>query len=210
MPAIDKIENQSSIGLFAFAANDQLFEMAIIAMLATIGLLTFDGQERQPVGATANLIQPPLVTVVDVAPPTSTPFLSVDGQPPPNKPASLANMQANRESRLSFRLSPSSSRRHFGIGVQDFFDAKYVTALKSLEAANQNDPKNALYVYFIGLAQLRSGKRELAMTTVAKAVAMEVHRPICDWGTRMERVQGPHRTWLENARTTAGLGPHAR
>jgi hypothetical protein len=102
------------------------------------------------------------------------------------------------------------ARRHFGLGVQDFFDRRYATALKSLESAHDGDPKNALYVYFIGLAQLRSGERELAMTTVANAVALERVTPISDWGTRMERVHGPHRNWLENARTTAGLGLHAK
>jgi hypothetical protein len=93
----------------------------------------------------------------------------------------------------------------FQAGVTSFRSGSYRAALVSFEAAAAAEPGNALYQYYLAMAQLEMSGATAAEAALAEAVLLESREPIANWGKQMERVQGRGRLWIEKARREAGL-----
>jgi hypothetical protein len=98
-----------------------------------------------------------------------------------------------------------SAAHRFVTGLDLYRSAKHRAALAEFAAAVNADPDNAKYVYFCALAQRQLGLHDLAESSVARAVHLEQAAPVANWGRVMERVQGPSRLWLEDARRQVAL-----
>ncbi|MBW3541615.1 MAG: hypothetical protein KY476_15205 [Planctomycetes bacterium] len=89
----------------------------------------------------------------------------------------------------------------FSQGLEAFWGRHYVLAAREFSASRVAEPGDPAAVYFLALAQYRSGNVDAAERAVQEAVELELDRPLEEWGTLMERVQGPQRFWIENQRT---------
>ncbi|MCA9248344.1 MAG: hypothetical protein KDA42_14555 [Planctomycetales bacterium] len=73
-------------------------------------------------------------------------------------------------------------------------------------AQAENDATDALSLYFLALAQREAGHVAAATATLSAAIEREQSYPVDAWGTRMQRVQGSSRLWIEQSRNLAGIG----
>jgi hypothetical protein len=115
---------------------------------------------------------------------------------------------ASWNTRTYFHLTADQRRDGSGAfqaGVISFRSGSYSAALVSFEAAAASEPGNALYRYYLALAQLETSGAITAEAALAEAVQLESREPIANWGKQMERVQGRGRLWIEKARREAGL-----
>jgi hypothetical protein len=85
-------------------------------------------------------------------------------------------------------------------GLKLYHDGAFDAAAKEFGAAAELAPTKAKYLYFQALATYQKGDFTAAGDLVAKAAAVEQANPGESWGRMMERIQGPHRLWLEDAR----------
>lgn len=97
----------------------------------------------------------------------------------------------------------SRARRTFADALHLYWSRRYAEAAERFAAAEELDSTQPLYIYFLALAELQGGHRPEADAALRRAVAIESANPIAGWGTTMERVQGPPRAWIENARHAA-------
>jgi tetratricopeptide (TPR) repeat protein len=97
---------------------------------------------------------------------------------------------------------PVVAELHYGSGLVHYYAERYAEAEKAfLEAARAHD-QDARYLYFLGLARMHQGKRDLAYEDFRLAARLEQeHRPSREAvSTALERVQGPSRAALNQFR----------
>jgi hypothetical protein len=95
------------------------------------------------------------------------------------------------------------ARERLAAGLRHYWAERYEAAIAEFSGAGQAHPADAKSLYFKALSQWRMNDREAANKTLAEAIAAEKTQPIHDWGKTMERVQGTHRLWIEQARRRA-------
>jgi hypothetical protein len=98
------------------------------------------------------------------------------------------------------KAGAAAARELFASGVKLFHQGAYEAAAREFAAAAELSPIAARHLYFQALATYQLGDREAAESLAKHAVALEKSHPGESWGRMMERVQGPHRIWLEDAR----------
>lgn len=109
----------------------------------------------------------------------------------------------------TFRLAAATGRDGtpaFTRGLQSYWDNNMNEALRAFDAAAAAEPQNALYQYYRALTFYNLQGPDAAGEWLQHAVELERQAPVENYGRRMERVQGPARLWIEQARTDAGLG----
>ncbi|MEX2118947.1 MAG: tetratricopeptide repeat protein [Pirellulales bacterium] len=97
---------------------------------------------------------------------------------------------------VAFQHDASSMQQ----GLHAFWAGDLAQAEQAFTAATASDASNPMALYFLALIQHQMGDVEAAEPTLGRAVELERRAPVLDWGRRMERVQGQHRLWLEEAR----------
>jgi tetratricopeptide (TPR) repeat protein len=85
-------------------------------------------------------------------------------------------------------------------GLKLHQDGAFDAAAREFGAAAELAPTKAKYLYFQALATYQKGDFNSAGELVKSAVRVEQENPGESWGRMMERIQGPHRLWLEDAR----------
>lgn len=102
---------------------------------------------------------------------------------------------------------PTAASKAFYIGVEHYWSGRHTQAAEAFEKAVSLHRINAVYHYFLALTyrQLGDNRAEASLET---AVTLERKFPPQNLGTTMERVQGPVRNWMENARRKAKVGPY--
>jgi tetratricopeptide (TPR) repeat protein len=97
--------------------------------------------------------------------------------------------------------SPPEAERHYATGLRLLYSGQYAAAEKDLLAAVGQDGQDARYYYFLGLARLYQGKRD-AFEDFVQGARLEQQglppREAID--SALERVQGPARGTIDNAR----------
>jgi hypothetical protein len=88
----------------------------------------------------------------------------------------------------------------FASGLKLYHDGAFDAAAREFGAAAELAPTKAKYLYFQALAAYQKGDFNAASGLVKTGVRVEQENPGESWGRMMERVQGPHRLWLEDAR----------
>jgi len=112
-----------------------------------------------------------------------------------------------------FRFVTDESDALYGKGVHAFFDRDYegaVTILSKVEEIKSVDPRP---YYFLGLAQLRQKKTELAKQSFKKAAQLEFgRRSLRDYAVSesLRRIQGNERMWIEKIRAEERENAQAR
>jgi Flp pilus assembly protein TadD len=91
-------------------------------------------------------------------------------------------------------------------GIRSYRSGSYFKAIALLTRATEFDTDDTLSSYFLALSHFQIGDTESARDALRTAVELERRHPIPNWGTRMERIQGRARLWLESARREAGVG----
>ncbi len=117
-----------------------------------------------------------------------------------------AGLLANYD-RLGNR-SPAS--KEAGKALHCFWNGDYSGAVARLQTAQELDPESAFLGYYSALALARVGRPAEAQEALTAAVQLEIRHPVPDWYRLMERIQGRERSWLEAARSAAGLGQYVR
>lgn len=137
----------------------------------------------------------------------SIPSEHVDLQDPPRDdtdevrtlpPRKLAQNQQDR----------AGAMKTFSAGLRSLSTNELATAMRAFEAASLRLPQEPTFRYFLAITQYLSGRRSESEQTLATAVQLEKQQPAPGLGRVMQRVQGPHRTWMENARRRAQVGPY--
>lgn len=134
----------------------------------------------------------------------STHDAGVDYEEVPTEAEPLDASAAIRRSN-SFRLtsaarSTPNTGADLSAGIAAFQDGDWGRAAPLLEAAANADPSEALGLSYLAMTYYQLGDTEAANATIAGAVKAEEAQPIAQRGRRLERVQGPHRLWLERNR----------
>jgi hypothetical protein len=88
----------------------------------------------------------------------------------------------------------------FTSGLKLYSDGAFDAAAREFAAAAELAPAKAKYVYFQALATYQKGDAVAAAELVKTAVSVENANLGESWGRMMERIQGQHRIWLEEAR----------
>lgn len=96
----------------------------------------------------------------------------------------------------------------FEKGLRFFWQHDYGQAIGMFDLACRYQSTEPTYRYFLALSQFLAGRREAAETNLALAVELEAEYGASDMRYVLQRVQGPHRMWMENARKDAKLGSH--
>jgi hypothetical protein len=98
------------------------------------------------------------------------------------------------------KASAKTAQELFMSGLKLYHQGVFEAAAKDFAGAAEMAPTKASYVYFQALATYQSGNLEGAAELVKTAVRVEMETPQESFGRMMERVQGQHRVWLEDAR----------
>ena len=101
---------------------------------------------------------------------------------------------------LQKKASADAALELFISGTRLYHQGAYDAAAKEFATAAELVPTKAKYVYFQALATYQKGDVEAAAALVKNAVQIEEANPGENWGRMMERVQGPHRLWVEEVR----------
>ena len=97
--------------------------------------------------------------------------------------------------------SPPEAERHYATGLRLLYSGQYPAAEKELLAAVGQDGQDARYYYFLGLARLYQGKRDAFEDFVQGARLEQQNLPPREAvDSALERVQGPARGTIDNAR----------
>jgi hypothetical protein len=96
----------------------------------------------------------------------------------------------------------------FEDGLRLFWRGDYRRSAEAFRVAAYHAPDDAVSCYFLALCEYHAGARADAEKSLAQATVLEADKPASDLGRLLERVQGPVRTWLEDARRRAGVGPY--
>lgn len=96
---------------------------------------------------------------------------------------------------------------YWALGTTDFFRSRYAEALPRFVNAVQLDPGNPLYWYYRSLTYLGLSQEREAVHDAKVGAALERRlresldiETLRNLGSRLERIQGPRRTWLEGFR----------
>jgi hypothetical protein len=97
--------------------------------------------------------------------------------------------------------TPQAAERHYATGLRLLYSAQYPAAEKELLAAVARDGQDARYYYFLGLARMYQGKRD-AFEDFEQGARLEQQGlpPGEAVNSALERVQGPARRVIDNAR----------
>ena len=105
--------------------------------------------------------------------------------------------------------TPTEARNGFGgygqfVSIERELEATDLPQLAEELLANKligkSDSKGVFSAYFEAIIARRVGMEELANEKLAAAVQLEKKYTVSNWGHSMERIQGPERNWIENAR----------
>jgi tetratricopeptide (TPR) repeat protein len=97
--------------------------------------------------------------------------------------------------------NPLTAEKHYGAGLRWYYDRNYANAEKEFAEAVKNDALDARFHYFLGLSRLAQNKPEAAEDFAAGAKLEAQGRPPRGAvSAALERVQGPMRTALNEAR----------
>jgi tetratricopeptide (TPR) repeat protein len=97
---------------------------------------------------------------------------------------------------------PLEAERHYTAGLNFYTARDYPDAEKEFLAAVENDGQDARYFYFLGLARLAQGRRDAYEDFDQGAKLEQRNRPSrAAVSTALERVQGPPRRALNEARS---------
>ena len=97
------------------------------------------------------------------------------------------------------------NRKLFQLGLDVFWQGDYERALVLFTAAAQVGPSDPLRRYFLAVTQRQMGQSVQARQTLLTAVELERQSPVANWGKRTERLQGPHRLWIEGSRRNSDI-----
>jgi hypothetical protein len=122
--------------------------------------------------------------------------------PEPGPTTGLREQVAESERALS------EARASFDRGLRRFWKSGYAEAAVAFRAAIERRPDDPTYHYFLALSDYLSGRRKQAERWLARAVELEAEHPAPELGRLLQRVQGPHRRWLQAARIKARVGPY--
>lgn len=125
----------------------------------------------------------------------------------PVRAASENNSPTVEQSKAIIELQKSAST-WFSIGLLHYWRREFDRAIPAFEAAAAYRPNDPTYGYFLALSLFVGGRRPEAERVLQAAVQLESRHVAPDLGRVMERVQGPHRLWMENARRAAKVGPY--
>jgi tetratricopeptide (TPR) repeat protein len=125
---------------------------------------------------------------------------------PAQPPASAATQQLV-DAKLKILGEPASQEPNplmageiFSRGASAYFLGETEEALDYFVAAIRQDPKNALYRYYLGLTLRRLGRPLEAEVQVRAGRRLESPTWRYGIGSSLQRVQGPDRDWLERLR----------
>jgi hypothetical protein len=129
---------------------------------------------------------------------------------PTEVPAPEADPSASTQ-RGAFRLTSTQGAAQqdgsgdFARGLRSYREGNMSAASEAFSSATSAEPTNALYQYYQALVTYNQYGADAANQSLAQAIDMERQAPVKNWGRMMERVQGPARLWIEQARREAGL-----
>jgi hypothetical protein len=118
--------------------------------------------------------------------------LAPQAEEPKPEPVMIVTMQKKADAEAANDLFLSGLKLHQ--------DGAFDAAAREFGAAAELAPTKAKYLYFQALATYQKGDFNSAGELVKSAVRVEQENPGESWGRMMERIQGPHRLWLEDAR----------
>jgi len=97
--------------------------------------------------------------------------------------------------------NPLMAEAHYGEGLRHYFAQRYDDAEKEFADAVKNESQDARYYYFLGLTHLALKKNEAYEDFAHGAMLENRGRPTrAAVSTALERIQGPVRTILNEAR----------
>jgi hypothetical protein len=122
--------------------------------------------------------------------------------------AAGSSWRDDRESNRALPKTYAASRRHFTVpSPAAFFEAqrrlvggqtqRATEVFSSLAVTYPNDPGAA---YHLAVTLYVAGRKEEATTAAVRAATLERRHGLPGYGWLMERIQGPHRVWLEGIR----------
>jgi hypothetical protein len=149
---------------------------------------------QQPVAPAKTLAPPPPGSEAPPLPPTLPTFEPTGSNN--SKPVTPAPARPQTKK----VASPTQAKKFRDTANAHFASGEFREAAKNLEQAREHEPNDALLCYLLAYMQHRAGLVKEAEQSVATAAELEAGQPIGNWGTRMERYQGPSRHWLEAAR----------
>jgi hypothetical protein len=123
----------------------------------------------------------------------------------PTPEAVAANDSLRLASLTRIQSEGDNAADRFATGLTHFHTGNYQAAMEAFEDALNAETTNAKYAYFSALAQREVGQLKRADWFLALGLQLEQAEPIANWGRVMERVQGPGRIWLENARSQGSV-----
>jgi len=99
----------------------------------------------------------------------------------------------------------AEAEARFGAGVHAYFDGDLATALNAFDRASQLDASDPRILYWRGVVHWRMEARDLAIADFERGAHLEVSqtRQFYPVNRSLERVQGPWRLELEQARNQA-------
>lgn len=151
--------------------------------------------------ATQTLLQDD--TSTSMSSPSSDSSLSASRTTPHDEPEAMGG-----EHKPSPDQRVDQASRAFETGLHHFWRNDLATAIRSFETASRYESEEPTYRYFLALARYLGDRRSKAEQDLAAAVLLEREFPAPDLGQQLQRIQGPHRIWLENARRHAQVGPY--
>jgi hypothetical protein len=113
----------------------------------------------------------------------------------------IRNHPALRRPESQSVATPQGAERHYSTGLRLLYSGQYAAAEKELLAAVGQDGQDARYYYFLGLARMYQGKRD-AFEDFEQGARLEQQGlpPGEAVSSALERVQGPARRVIDNAR----------
>jgi hypothetical protein len=126
----------------------------------------------------------------------------------PELPESSAADGSSRHTSVGPGRDRAAALASFDRGLQSFWRSEHAEALVAFGEAIERWPDDPSFHYFLALSHYLAGDREQAERTLAIAVELEAQHPVPDLGRLLERVQGPHRRWMQAARIEAKVGPY--
>jgi subtilisin family serine protease len=96
---------------------------------------------------------------------------------------------------------PKRAAVHFGRGLHLFWSTRTQESLDEFHQAMALQPNNPAHYHFVAFALARLGKQDLATQNFAHALKLEkTVRRVPNWGELVERLQGPARKVISEAR----------
>lgn len=106
------------------------------------------------------------------------------------------------------RIDADAAAVAFEDGLRRFQRYEYGLAAQEFEIAATGLPRDARPRYFLAISRYFAGERAAADHSLSEATRVESSYPAPDLGRLLERVQGPVRIWLEDARRKERVGPY--